>query len=53
MNADRYRPTSVTDLDSEIAGIYKAVARQVAIKNTAKAKKFSSKFSSMKISNDT
>jgi ATP-binding protein involved in chromosome partitioning len=43
----------VTDPDGEIAGIYKAVARQVAIKIAAKAKDFSSKFPSIKISKDT
>jgi ATP-binding protein involved in chromosome partitioning len=53
VNADSGRPTMVTDPDGEIAGIYKAVARQVAIKIAAKAKDFSSKFPSIKISKDT
>jgi ATP-binding protein involved in chromosome partitioning len=53
VNADSGRPTLVTDPDGEIAGIYKAVARQVAIKIAAKAKDFSSKFPSIKISKDT
>ena len=53
VNADSGRPTMVTDPDGDIAGIYKAVARQVAIKIAAKAKDFSSKFPSIKISKDT
>jgi ATP-binding protein involved in chromosome partitioning len=53
VNADSGRPTLVTDPDGDIAGIYKAVARQVAIKIAAKAKDFSSKFPSIKISKDT
>ena len=53
VNADSGRPTMVTDPDGEIATIYKAVARQVAIKIAAKAKDFSSKFPSIKISKDT
>jgi len=39
--------------EGEIAGIYKTVARQVAIKIAAKAKDFSSKFPSIKISKET
>ncbi|TAG23908.1 MAG: iron-sulfur cluster carrier protein ApbC, partial [Burkholderiales bacterium] len=53
LNADSGRPTLVTDPDGEISAIYKAVARQVAIKIAAKAKDFSSKFPSIKISKDT
>jgi ATP-binding protein involved in chromosome partitioning len=51
--ADGGKPTVVADPDSEIAGIYKAVARQVAIKIAQKAKDFSSKFPSIKISKET
>jgi ATP-binding protein involved in chromosome partitioning len=51
--ADSGRPTVVADPDGEVAGIYKAVARQVAIKIAAKAKDFSSKFPAIKISKDT
>jgi ATP-binding protein involved in chromosome partitioning len=36
-----------------VAGIYKAVARQVAIKIAARAKDFSSKFPTIKVSKDT
>ncbi|HSX92041.1 MAG TPA: iron-sulfur cluster carrier protein ApbC [Hydrogenophaga sp.] len=51
--ADGGRPTVVADPEGEIAGLYKSVARQVAIKIAAKAKDFSSKFPSIKISSDT
>jgi ATP-binding protein involved in chromosome partitioning len=53
LQADNGRPTVVSDPDGNIAGIYKAIARQVAIKIAAKAKDFSSKFPSIKISKDT
>lgn len=51
--ADSGRPTVVADPDGEIAGIYKAVARQVAITVAGKAKDFSAKFPNIKISKDT
>ncbi len=51
--ADAGRPTVVAEPDGEVAGIYKAIARQVAVKIAAKAKDFSSKFPSIKISTDT
>ena len=53
VQADSGQPTVVADPDGEVAGIYKAVARQVAIKIAARAKDFSSKFPSIKISKDT
>src|SRR5688572_3384743 len=53
LQADGGKPTVVADPDGDVAGIYKAVARQVAIKIAAKAKDFSSKFPSIKISKDT
>ena len=53
LQADAGKPTVVSDPDGEVAGIYKAVARQVAVKVAAKAKDFSSKFPSIKISKDT
>jgi ATP-binding protein involved in chromosome partitioning len=53
LQADSGKPTVVADPDGEVAAIYKAVARQVAIKIAAKAKDFSSKFPSIKISKDT
>jgi len=51
--ADSGKPTVVSDPDGEIAGVYKAVARQVAVSIAAKNKDFSSKFPSIKISKDT
>ncbi len=48
--ADNGKPTVVADPDSEVAGIYKAVARQVAITIAAKAKDFSSKFPTITVS---
>jgi ATP-binding protein involved in chromosome partitioning len=53
LQADSGKPTVVADPDGDIAGIYKAVARQVAIKIAAKAKDFSSKFPAIKISKET
>jgi len=53
LQADSGKPTVVYDPDGEVAQIYKAVARQVAVKIAAKAKDFSSKFPSIKISKDT
>ena len=51
--ADSGRPTVIADPDGEAAGIYKSVARQVAIEIAQKAKDFSSKFPSITISKDT
>ena len=53
LQADNGRPTVVADPDGELAGIYKAVARQVAITVAAKAKDFSSKFPTITISKNT
>jgi len=51
--ADSGRPTVVADPDSEVAGLYKSVARQVAVKIAAKAKDFSSKFPTISVSKGT
>ena len=51
--ADSGRPTVVADPDSEVAGLYKAVARKVAVKIAAKAKDFSSKFPTISVSKAT
>jgi ATP-binding protein involved in chromosome partitioning len=51
--ADSGRPTVVADPDGEIAGIYRSVARSVAVKIAQRAKDFSSKFPSISISKDT
>ena len=53
VQADSGRPTVVADPDGEIAGIYRTVARQMAIKIAASAKDYSSKFPTIKISKDT
>ncbi|MBK6864250.1 MAG: iron-sulfur cluster carrier protein ApbC [Ideonella sp.] len=48
--ADAGRPTVVSDPDSEVAGIYRSVARQVAVRIAQRAKDFSSKFPTITIS---
>jgi ATP-binding protein involved in chromosome partitioning len=53
VNADSGMPSVVKEPEGEIASLYKTVARQVAIKIAAKAKDFSSKFPTIKISKDT
>ena len=53
LQADSGKPTVVADPDGEVAGIYKAVARQVAVVVAGKAKDFSSKFPSIQISKTT
>ena len=52
------RPTAagrrvVADPDGEIAGLYKAVARQVAVKIAQKAKDFSAKFPTITVTKNT
>jgi ATP-binding protein involved in chromosome partitioning len=51
--ADSGKPTVAADPDGEIAGIYKSVARQVAVKIALKAKDFSSKFPTITVSKAT
>jgi len=53
LQADNGRPTVVADPYGDVAGIYKAVARKVAVSIAAKNKDFSSKFPTIKISKDT
>ncbi len=53
VQADSGMPTVVADPDGEVAAIYKAVARQVAVSIAAKNKDFSSKFPSITISKNT
>ena len=53
LQADNGRPTVVADPDGEVAAIYKAVARKMAITVAAKAKDFSSKFPTITISKNT
>jgi len=53
VQADGGRPTVVADPEGEVAGIYKAVARRVALAVAAKNKDFSSKFPTINISKNT
>jgi len=53
LQADSGKPTVVADPDSEVAGIYKGVARRVALAIAARNKDFSSKFPSITISKTT
>ena len=53
VQADSGRPSVVNDPDSEIAGLYKAMARQVAVKIAQRTKDFSSKFPTISISKGT
>jgi ATP-binding protein involved in chromosome partitioning len=53
LQADSGAPTVVSDPDGEVAGIYKAVARSVAVGIAEKAKDFSSKFPTISISKNT
>ncbi|MGN6527293.1 MAG: iron-sulfur cluster carrier protein ApbC [Burkholderiaceae bacterium] len=50
---DSGTPTVVADPDGEIAALYKAVARQVAVVVAAKAKDFSAKFPTITVSKGT
>jgi ATP-binding protein involved in chromosome partitioning len=51
--ADSGRPTVVADPDGELAGIYKTVARTIAVKIAQKAKDFSAKFPTITVSKTT
>jgi ATP-binding protein involved in chromosome partitioning len=51
--ADSGKPTVVADPDGDVSAIYKAIARQVAVKIASKAKDFSSKFPTISISKET
>jgi ATP-binding protein involved in chromosome partitioning len=53
VQADSGKPTVVADPDGEAAGIYKNVARQMAVKIAAKAKDFSAKFPTITVSKNT
>ena len=51
--ADSGTPTVVAAPESEVAGLYKGIARQVAIKIAAQSKDFSSKFPTITISKNS
>ena len=53
VQADSGNPTVVSDPDGEIAGLYKAMARQLAVKIAQRAKDFSSKFPTITVSKTT
>jgi ATP-binding protein involved in chromosome partitioning len=53
LQADSGAPTVVSDPDGEVAGLYKDVARRVAVGIAEKAKDFSSKFPTISISKNT
>ena len=53
VQTDNGRPTVVSDPDGEIAGLYKRMARQVAVKISQRSKDYSSKFPTISISKDT
>ena len=53
LQADNGRPIVVADPDGDVAGIYKAIARKMAITVAAKAKDFSAKFPTITISKNT
>jgi ATP-binding protein involved in chromosome partitioning len=53
VQADSGAPTVVSEPDGEIAGLYKAMARQLAVKIAQRAKDFSSKFPTITVSKDT
>ena len=53
LQADSGKPTVIADPDGEVAGIYKAVARSVAVSIAEKTKDFSSRFPTITVSKDT
>ena len=53
LQADSGKPTVVSDPDSEVAALYKDLARKVAVSIAAKSKDFSSKFPTITISKNT
>jgi ATP-binding protein involved in chromosome partitioning len=53
LQADNGKPTVVADPDGEIAGLYKSVARQVAVSIAAKNKDFSARFANISFSVNT
>jgi ATP-binding protein involved in chromosome partitioning len=46
-------PTVVADPDGDVAGLYKAVARAVAVEVAGRAKDFSAKFPTISVSKTT
>jgi len=52
-HADSGRPSVVAEPDSEAAGIYRALARKVAVSIAARSKDYSAKFPTITVSKDT
>jgi ATP-binding protein involved in chromosome partitioning len=50
---DSGKPTVVADPEGEVAGIYKAIARRLAVKIAERAKDYSGKFPTISISKTT
>ncbi|MBA2964716.1 MULTISPECIES: iron-sulfur cluster carrier protein ApbC [Ramlibacter] len=53
LHADNGKPTVVADPDGPVAGIYRDVARRVAVRVASKAKDFSAKFPTITVSKTT
>jgi ATP-binding protein involved in chromosome partitioning len=53
VQADGGKPTVVSDPDGQVAGIYRDIARQVAVRTASRAKDFSSKFPTITVSKET
>jgi ATP-binding protein involved in chromosome partitioning len=53
LQADRGKPTVVADPDGQAAGLYRSIARQVAVKIAGKAKDFSARFPTITVSKST
>ncbi|MEO5736372.1 MAG: iron-sulfur cluster carrier protein ApbC [Variovorax sp.] len=53
LQADSGKPTVVADPDGAVAGIYKSIARSVAVGIAEKAKDFSAKFPTITVSKNT
>ena len=53
LQADNGKPTVVADPDGDVAALYKAVARQVAVSIAGKNRDFSSKFATITVSTNT
>ncbi|HYD77463.1 iron-sulfur cluster carrier protein ApbC [Ramlibacter sp.] len=53
LQADGGKPTVVSDPDGQLAGVYKSVARQMAVKVAGQSKDFSSKIPTIRVSKST
>ena len=53
LQADGGKPTVVSDPDGQLSGVYKGVARQMAVKIAGQSKDFSSKIPTIRVSKST